>query len=91
MVHHLVFFKLNEGVAAAEAVALLHGLRGVIPELQTLEAGESLLGADRQWDVGLYTTFASLDALEAYRVHPEHQKVVNWIKANTSDRAVVDF
>ncbi|MGF1451260.1 MAG: Dabb family protein [Opitutales bacterium] len=91
MVHHLVFFNLNDGVSAADAVSRLHGLKGLIPELITLEAGESISGDSGQWDVGLYTTFSDRDALEAYRVHPEHQKVVEWLKANTSARTFVDF
>ena len=91
MLYHVVCFKMNDGVAPSELVDRLRRLRGTIPGLESLEAGESVSGADSQWEVGLLTTFADAAALEAYRVHPAHQEVVAWIKENTRERTFIDY
>lgn len=92
MLYHLVFFKLAPSATAADLVSRLEGLRGQIPSLIDLKAGQDISrAAGASWDVGLLTTFTDAEGLEAYRVHPKHQEVVSWIREHTSDRAVVDF
>lgn len=98
MITHLVFFKMKasseEGKEAAnrhELVAKLRGLRDVIPQIIELEAGEDISRSSASYDVGLLTRFASLEDLEAYRVHPAHVKVVEFIQETCDARAVVDF
>lgn len=76
---------------AAELVRQLKDLADKIPELLHLEAGTDLSRTPASFDVGLYTKFATLDDLETYRVHPDHQRVVEYVKKVTGDRAVVDF
>lgn len=98
MIHHLVFWKLKpeaEGRSAAEnqseALRQLNALVGLVPSLVSLEAGADLNRGPVAWDLALYTTFASQEDLQAYQVHPEHQKVAAFIGSVVSDRAVVDF
>ncbi|MCD8483510.1 MAG: Dabb family protein, partial [Verrucomicrobia bacterium] len=69
----------------------LNALNGKVPSLIALDAGLDVIHSDASWDLGLNSTFANLDDLEAYRVHPEHQAVVAIIKEICSARAVVDF
>lgn len=79
MLTHIVCWKYkNETVAAARAkhIDALRALVGVIPEIITLEVGSDTLHLDRSFDTGLVSTFADREALDAYTVHPEHQKVV---------------
>jgi hypothetical protein len=98
MIIHLVFFKMlpeAEGASGPEnadkLVERLQALPGLIPEIQELSAGTDFSGTPASYDVGLLTKFASKEDLETYRVHPDHQKVVAFVQATTSDRAVVDY
>jgi len=45
----------------------------------------------KSFDLALISHFESLEDLDAYRVHPEHLKVVERIKETTVDRAAVDY
>lgn len=98
MIVHLVFFRFAEnadGRTAAENMeqvkAKLEALPVAIPELRELSCGPDESRTPASFDFGLYTTFASWEDLETYRVHPAHQAVVELIKVVTTDRAVVDF
>ena len=98
MITHIVFFKMlpeAENASAEENVRiivdLLHQLPSKIHELAHLQAGVDFSGTPASYDVGLVTQFKSREDLEAYRIHLEHQKVVQVILKLTSERAVVDF
>lgn len=98
MIIHLVFFKMLPEAAgasgtenAATLVEMLEALPSSIPELVELEAGTDFSRSDASYDVGLLTKFHSAKDLETYRVHPAHQKVVEFVKLTTSARAVTDF
>lgn len=98
MITHLVFFKMQpeaDGHTGAEnariLVEKLKDLPASIPELVKLEAGLDFSRSPASYEVGLMTQFKSRDDLEAYRVHPEHRKVIEFVQKTTSDRAVVDF
>lgn len=98
MIHHIVFFNmLAEALGssshenAGELVARLKELKGKISVLKTLEAGLDFSKTANSFEVGLYTTFETAEDLETYRVHPDHQLVVEFVKQTTGDRRVVDF
>lgn len=76
---------------ADKLVAMLTELPAKIPELIKLEAGTDFSQSPASYDVGLLTQFNNREDLETYRVHPDHQKVVEFVQKTTSDRAVVDF
>ena len=98
MITHLVFFKMlphADGASGEEnartLVRMLRELPARIPELVELQAGGDFSGTPASWDVGLLTRFASTADLEAYRVHPAHMQVVDFVQRTTAERAVVDF
>ncbi|HSH09314.1 MAG TPA: Dabb family protein [Oceanipulchritudo sp.] len=98
MIVHLVFFNmLPEAVGSSakdNANSLVEQLRALpaqIPAIVELEAGLDFSNSPASYEVGLLTKFQSREDLETYRVHPAHQKVVEFVKATTSNRAVVDF
>lgn len=100
MIKHIVMWKLKEvaeGKTKAENATimkeLLEGLPAKIEEMDTAEVGISFLDgtSDAHADVVLTTTCASREALEAYAVHPEHQKVVQFILKVVEERRVVDY
>jgi hypothetical protein len=98
MIKHIVIFKLkefeNEDLKAVVRNKIKHvllALKGKIEVLKYIEVGLNYELISSSYDICLITHFASLNDLEVYRMHPEHLKVVEIIKANTTNRAVVDF
>ncbi len=98
MIKHIVMWKLKESAEgslrdenAQKMKTMLEALPAAIPELDALEVGLNFAEGDAAFDVVLYTALPSREALEAYRVHPEHVKVAGFIGAVTADRHVVDY
>jgi deoxycytidine triphosphate deaminase len=98
MVTHIVFFRMHPEAAgssgkenARRLVEQLRALPDKIDVLVDLEAGADFSQTPASYDVGLITRFNSREDLEAYRVHPEHQKVVEFVQKTTAERAVVDY
>ncbi|WJH34050.1 Dabb family protein [Paenibacillus sp. CC-CFT747] len=94
MITHIVFFRLKDtspsGIETTRQVLL--NMQGRIEQLQHLEVGEDLLHQARSYDLALITKFHSLEDLDAYQVHPVHQKVVEHMKEVLREPSVcVDF
>lgn len=100
MIKHVVMWKLKEvaeGKTKAENAEtmqkLLEDLPNKIQELTSAEVGINILeGADDAiCDVVLTAECETQEDLRAYAVHPDHQKVVSFIKKVVTERRVVDF
>lgn len=98
MVGHIVMWKLKEtaeGRSAAENAKImkemLSALPGLIPVLRTLVVSTDVFVSIPETEVVLYTVFDSPEDLDAYQVHPEHQKCVAFVKAVAAERRVVDY
>ncbi len=97
MVNHVVLFKLKEypedekKAVIAELKSMLLALKGKINELKYIEVGENYELDSKSYDLALLSHFDSVEDLDVYRVHPEHQKVVARIGETTVARAAVDF
>lgn len=94
MITHIVFFKLADPTAAnIEATReKLESMRGKIDELRHLEVGVDLIRSERSYDLALVTRFDSLEALQAYQVHPYHAgEVVPHMKSVCSSVVAVDY
>jgi len=97
MIRHVVSWKLITPDAAGKDAGFetirtaLEALPALIPEIESLEVGRNIAYPESNWDVVLIADYASLDALEAYQVHPEHQRVVGIIKPLVAERSNVDF
>lgn len=98
MLKHIVMWKLKdfaEGRTKAENIefikARLTALIGVVPELRYVELGADELKSDMSYDMVLTCIFDDLDGMNAYRVHPEHVKVSNYIAKVRESRVVVDY
>ncbi len=98
MVKHIVCFKLKdhaEGATKAENARLLkakiEGLRGAIPGLLELEVGLNFEPSDAAYDLVLFATFPSREALAAYQAHPAHVAVAQLIRRVRDARVVVDY
>ena len=94
MLTHIVLWKYQkeiEQVIREEHIAQLQRLAGVIAEVKTLSVGSDVLHLPRSYDTGLVATFRDRAALEAYTVHPEHEKVASFGRSISEHVASVDF
>ena len=94
MLHHIVLMKFKDGVAEEDLtrlMAMLDALPDEIIEIQTYEFGRDILHTERSYDFALVSGFANLDAMQRYQTHPEHQKVVAFLKTLCADIRAVDF
>ena len=94
MLTHVVIWKYRADVGQdirAEHVVLLRRLGSVIPEVKSLAVGFDTLLLPRSYDTGLVATFADRAGLDAYTVHPEHIKVVEFGSTISAQVASVDF
>lgn len=94
MLIHIVCWKYKADTDAATRAdhrTRLAALSQIIDTVVSLKVGEDILHLERSFDTGLVATFADEVALDAYTVHPEHQKVAA-MGRQISERVVsVDF
>lgn len=99
MIKHVVMWTFKdeaEGASKEQNVEkfahMLRNLVGVVPGIELLEVGakQPVSPADN-FDLVLITEFKTWAALQAYAIHPEHQKVVAFAKQVVSGRAAVDY
>lgn len=98
MLIHIVMLRLKEELspnekerAATELMHMLQALSQSIPELLSMETGRNISTRPSAFDLVLTATFENEAALDIYRVHPEHQKVLQRISQLVSETAVVDY
>jgi hypothetical protein len=93
MIKHIVFIKLKdrseESVAAT--VAVLRNMEGKIPQIISIEVGADIIHSERSFDIALNVVLASLEDLQAYQVHPEHQVVIAHINGVKEVSYAVDY
>ncbi len=94
MVVHIVMFKFkeeNKQPNIIQAKQMLENLLGAVPTLRSIDVGLNFAQEERAMDLSIITTFESKAALEAYAVHPEHLRVVDFIKEVVEYSKVVDY
>lgn len=94
MLIHIVCWKYKTEISEekrAEHRAKLANLKNTISEVIDLKVGADVLHLDRSFDTGLVATYADRAALDAYNVHPEHQKVVRLGREIAEKVVSVDF
>ncbi|MCF6366554.1 MAG: Dabb family protein [Bacteroidales bacterium] len=97
MIKHIVFIKLkgvsddekNDGLNKLKTA--LDNLPSQISEIKKFETGINISDASTASDFVLIGEFESKETLEAYKSHPEHQKVLELISSLKGRTAVVDF
>lgn len=79
----------------AERTALLaaelEALPPKIEQIVALSVGVNSLDLPGNWDLVLTVDVADEEALNSYRTHPEHLKVVALMQHGVADRCAVDF
>ena len=94
MLTHIVIWKYRADVSEQERarhVEMLSRLPDVIPGIESFAVGRDVLRLPRSYDTGLVAVYRDRDALEAYNVHPEHVRVVDFGRAISEHVASVDF
>ena len=91
MIRHIVMFRLQDKADAEAAVAQLRSMDGKIESLRSIEAGINVVDAERNYDVAIHTTFDDRAGLDEYAVHPEHQPVIQWMRAHTTGSVAIDY
>jgi len=94
MVVHIVTFKFKEENKKAniiQAKQMLENLMGAVPTLRSIDVGVNFCTEERAMDLSIITVFESKEGLDAYAIHPEHLKVVEFIKSVVEYSKVVDY
>ncbi len=98
MLKHIVMWKFKgaaEGVSAEEnlrkAKSLLDLLPAKIPEIKAFEVGIDTLRSESSFDLVLISGFDNQDSLSKYQKHPEHLKVVDFLRKVQVSKTVVDY
>jgi hypothetical protein len=94
MIVHIVMLKFkdeNKDANLNEAREQLNALVDLVPNLKLMEVGINFTVTERAFDLSIYSTFDTKEDLDAYAVHPDHLKVVEFIKSVTIESKVVDY
>ncbi len=98
MLKHVVMWKFKDFAEGASkdrnvrtAKELLDSLPSRIPEIRSFEVGIDTLHTESSHDLVLCSAFDNLETLEAYQKHPEHVKVVGFLRKVHQGKVVVDF
>src|SRR5574340_177856 len=98
MIKHIVMWKLKDfaegsgkAVNAQKIKELLESLKGKIKEIKHIEVGINIIQTDASADVALYAEFGCMEDLNTYQKHPEHLKIVQFVKGVCTERRVADY
>jgi Stress responsive A/B Barrel Domain len=94
MLTHIVIWKYRADAsqeARAEHVTRLRLLASVVAGIESFSVGFDTLHLARSYDTGLVAIFRDRAALDAYTVHPDHVKVVEFGQGISDTAASVDF
>ncbi|EHO15196.1 Dabb family protein [Myroides odoratimimus] len=95
MITHIVMWRLkdeNKEANKLEIKRLLEDLKGKIEVLESIAVSFNDPQSDpKNFEVILHTTFKNLQDLDIYAKHPEHLKVVDFIKSVVTERVAIDY
>ncbi len=94
MIVHIVMFKFKEENKKENLLVAknkLESLLSQVPTLNFMEVGINFADEARAFDMSLYSKFNTKEDLKAYAIHPEHLKVVEFIKSVALESKVVDY
>lgn len=93
MIHHVVMLRLVGGLSDSEIEEFLAQARTIltaVPGVRNFKIGRNI--REDTHPLALLMDFESQDDLEAYQVHPEHQRfLTDVIGPIIADKKVVDF
>jgi antibiotic biosynthesis monooxygenase (ABM) superfamily enzyme len=93
MIDHLVFLAAREDASPEDIedlIASIQSLKDTVPGVVDLSVGENFSPRSGGYTHGLFVRFETVDDLQGYIEHPDHQAVVEKLNRLTS-RIVVDY
>jgi len=97
MVTHIVSWSFADGFSPEEnrehVLKIKEGLErlpGIIDGIVELKVHVDVLSSSNR-DAVLYSVFRDEESLKAYRVHPEHKKVSEYVHTVMKDRVCLDY
>lgn len=97
MVTHIVLWNIeskfhqNEREAIGQKIkTLLEPIKDLVPGAVNINVVAGGLTSSNR-EVALISSFETVEALEAYQIHPAHIEAGKYIKSVTCDRACMDF
>ena len=97
MLRHIVMWKYKEGLADREnkenAIKIkteLESLKQSINEIVELKVHINELTSSNM-DIVLDSVFENEETMAAYKIHPEHMKLAEFIGTVLQDRTVIDY
>ena len=95
MLRHIVMIKFADRASndksSEELKKMLIDLLTEIPELKSMEVGLNVNTKASAYDLVLTSDFDDENGLNAYREHPEHQKVLDYLQIVMEKATVVDY
>ena len=97
MIRHIVMWKFRRDMEetpqqiANEMKQRLESLVGKIDGLVNAEVGVNIKDTASSYDAVLTADFVSMEAMEAYKVHPLHVVISDYCKERRLERVDVDY
>ncbi|MDO5111076.1 MAG: Dabb family protein [Clostridia bacterium] len=91
MIRHIVCHKYNDKAEAEKIRPMLLSLKGKVPSLKDMEVGVDVLDSKRSYHLCAICTFDDLAGLNAYKEHPAHVAVRDYIHSVMESSVSVDF
>jgi hypothetical protein len=95
MIRHIVLFKFSDKTAESDKQKLAEDLEDLLEKTDGLmlecEVAFDVAKTERSYDLVLNSLFENMETLDKYRVHPEHAKVLEFIKQVCSSTAKIDY
>jgi hypothetical protein len=94
MLTHIVVWKYRADVSQEtreQHRTQLRTLSNIVPGIESLSVGSDTLHSPRSYDTGLVAIFRDRSVLDAYTVHPDHVKIVEFGHSIIDTMAKVDF
>lgn len=97
MIKHMVMWKLDEALSEAEKRSIAVEFKTKLEALDDLMEGVLSIHVvidgleSSNMDIMLDSSFDTKEILDAYQVHPEHQKVASILKGKAVSRNCMDY
>jgi hypothetical protein len=95
---HIVMWKFRDFAEGAtrevnlvKAKLLLESLKSLIPGILKFDVGIDFSRTERSFDLVLVSEFLDAETLKAYQNHPDHVRVVEFLRMVHDGRIVVDY
>ncbi len=95
MIEHIVIFRFKADTkpeVLETIIRELRALKSLVPSVADLTAGHNFCDRSQGFEQGLVVRFHDRAGLDAYQVHPEHQRVVkDWVRPHLEQLIAVDY